>query len=499
MNREESIARLRGDAPFDLLVVGGGATGLGTAVDAASRGLRVALVEAHDFAKGTSSRSTKLVHGGVRYLKQGDLPLVFGALRERARLAANAPELVHELRFVIPAYSALDRPFYGSGLALYDLLAGAGRFRRSRILGRAETLARLPTVAPDGLRGGVSYSDGQFDDARLAIALARTATAHGAVLANYLEAVTLLRDGGRVRGARLRDAESGDEFELRARVVVNATGIFADQLRRDDQPDSEPVLSVSQGVHLVLPQRFLPGDHALMIPRTSDGRVLFAIPWQGRVVLGTTDTPRPGPELEPRALPDEIAFLVEHAERHLAAGPVADEVLSVFAGLRPLVRKAGTHDTSKLSRDHRILVSDSGLLTVTGGKWTTYRKMAEDVVDRAIQVAGLAASPCRTADLRLEVAGVPSTTDRALLHPALPLRAGDVERFARDEMARSVEDVLARRSRCLLLDAAASVGLAATVAASLAAALGRDPDWQRAQVEAFRQLAAKYRIDGVTA
>lgn len=511
MNREQSIARLRDGEDFDLLVVGGGATGLGTAVDAASRGYRVALVEAHDFAKGTSSRSTKLVHGGVRYLKQGDLPLVFGALRERALLAANAPQLVRELRFVIPAYSRVDRPFYGAGLKLYDLLALHGGFGRSRILGRDETIERLPTVSTQDLRGGVSYSDGQFDDARLAIALARTATAHGAVLANYVEAVGLIRENGRICGCRLRDGERGDEFELRARVVVNATGIFADQLRHRDDPSSEPVLTVSQGVHLVLSKRFLPGDHALMIPKTSDGRVLFAIPWHGRVVLGTTDTPRSAPEIEPRALPDEIDFLIEHAERHLDAGPVAGEVLSVFAGLRPLVRRAGTTDTARLSRDHRILVSRAGLVTVTGGKWTTYRRMAEDVVDRVVEVADLEPRPCRTASLRLEISEDESADDgsadngsgkkeqgdhRAPLHKALPICAGDVERFVRNEMARSVEDVLSRRSRCLLLDAAASAEVAQSVASTLAAALGRDSEWERSQVEEFRRLALDYRIDG---
>ena len=490
MNRDDAQAALTAGDTFDLLVVGGGATGLGTAVDAASRGHRVALVEAHDFAKGTSSRSTKLVHGGVRYLKQGNVPLVMEALKERGLLARNAPELVRDLKFVIPAYSPFDRAFYGVGLKVYDALAAGRGLGASRVLGRRATEDFLPTVRKSGLRGGVLYHDGQFDDARLAVALARTAVDEGAVLANYVRAVSLMKESGRVVGAELRDEESGKEFAVRARVVVNATGVFVDELRQADESAAEPMLAVSQGVHLVLPKRFLPGEAALMVPKTKDGRVLFAVPWHDRVVLGTTDTPVAGPSIEPRALDEERSFLMDHARLFLEEAPRVEDVLSIFAGQRPLVKSNATASTAALSRDHSLVVSASGLLTVTGGKWTTYRKMGQDVVDRAEQLAGLDPRACRTETLRLCAAEADGAGEA--IDPALPLTAGEVDRFAKDEMARTLEDVLARRSRWLLLDARASIEAAPVVAAMLARALGRDEAWARSQVEAYRELAAGY-------
>lgn len=513
MNRADHLAALESEA-FDLCIVGGGATGLGAAVDAAARGYRVALVEQDDFAKGTSSRSTKLVHGGVRYLKQGNVPLVLDALRERGRLAKNAPHLVHDLPFVIPTYHWWEGPFYGIGMKVYDALAGKLGFGPSHHLSKEETLARIPTLEPDGLTGGVIYHDGQFDDARLAIHLAMTAANLGAKLANYVRCVSLIKEHGKVRGIEALDTESGRTFPIRARAVINATGVFADDLRRQDDASATGIVAVSQGVHLVLPKEFLPGDTAIMIPKTADGRVLFAVPWHDRVVLGTTDTPLAGKSLEPRALPEEIAFLMIHAARYLTRDPRPEDVLSVFAGLRPLVKSGDAANTAGLSRDHTILVAGSGLITITGGKWTTYRKMAEDVIDRAAEVAGMEKVPCRTMELPVhgatrelipkanlrpygaDAAAIRSMGDAARLHPALDLTAAEVRWHARMEMARTVEDVLARRSRALLLDARASSEAAPPVAAILAGELGRDGEWGAAQVKAFHKLAKGNVMNG---
>lgn len=514
MNRAAMLARLLDPAEaWDVLVVGGGATGLGTAVEAASRGYRTALIEASDFAKGTSSRSTKLVHGGVRYLQQGHLPLVFEALRERGLLLRNAPHLVRELAFVVPQYDWWEGPYYGMGLKLYDLLARGG-LGPSRFLSREETLDRLPTLEPKGLRGGIVYQDAQFDDARLAVTLARTLADHQGVCVNYVRAVGLLKADGRIRGAAVRDQETGAEAEVRARVVVNATGIFADGLRRLDDPESDPLLAPSQGVHVVLDRRFQPGESALLVPHTDDGRVLFAVPWNDRVVVGTTDTPVADPTLEPRPLPGEIEFLLQHAARYFTQNPKPEDVLACFAGLRPLVRGGRSGGkTAALSRDHTLLVSPSGLVTITGGKWTTYRRMGEDAVDHAARVAGLDERPSITSTLRLHGWTEPAHPEwdgygadapgLALLaaerpgwdeplHWNLPYRVSEVVWAVRHEMARTVEDVLARRTRSLLLDARASVEIAPAVAALMAEELGRDEDWQRRQVEAYRELARGY-------
>jgi glycerol-3-phosphate dehydrogenase len=526
MKRDDLVARLTppsGSEPWDLLVIGGGATGLGTAVEAAARGYRTLLAEAHDFAKGTSSRSTKLVHGGVRYLRQGNVGLVFEALRERGRLLANAPHLVHNLSFVVPRYDWWEGPFYGGGLKLYDLLAGRLGFGPSRLLSRAETLEQLPTIERAGLRGGVIYHDGQFDDARLAVTLARTCLDLGGSPINYLRAVALTKENGRVTGALLRDEESGAEYPVTARAVVNATGVFADTVRRLDDPTAAPLVAPSQGVHLVLHRRFLPGDSAIMVPHTDDGRVLFAVPWHGRVVLGTTDTPLAsspeGPPIEPRALPEEIEFLLSHAGRYLASHPRREDVLAVFAGLRPLVRevKSAEEDTAALARDHTVVVSPSGLVTVTGGKWTTYRRMGEDTVDQAERTAGLSKQPSKTPTLKLHgwqqgmdpgepwsVYGSDAATLRELvdaypglgapLHPRLPYSGAEVLWAVRHELARTVEDVLARRTRALLLDARASLEAAPTVARLMAAELGENADWEVRQVVAYGAVAVGYLL-----
>jgi len=509
MKRAVHLATL-GAETFDVCIIGGGATGLGAAVDAAARGHRVALIEQADFAKGTSSRSTKLVHGGVRYLKQGNISLVMDALHERGRMARNAPHLVHDLAFVIPTYKWWEGPFYGVGMKVYDGLAGRLGFGPSHILSKEETLERIPTIEPEGLTGGVIYHDGQFDDARLAIHLGMTASGLGASLANHVRCTGLVKKVNRICGVEAEDLESGRHFKIHARCVINATGIFVDELRRHDEPGAADLVAVSQGIHLVLPKEFLPGEAAIMIPKTADGRVLFAVPWHDRVVVGTTDTPVQGKSLEPRALPEEIDFIMTHAARYLSRDPAPEDVLSIFAGLRPLVKAGDAANTASLSRDHTILVGDSGLITITGGKWTTYRKMAEDVIDHAQRTADLKSVPCRTMSLPIHGAsseeipeanlrpyGADAAAIRALgeagrVHPALGLSGAEVRWHAREEMARTVEDVLARRSRSLLLDARASIAAAPAVAGILAAELGKGAAWEQAQVEGFTSLARGY-------
>jgi glycerol-3-phosphate dehydrogenase len=493
VKREEQLSRARERGRlWDFLVVGGGATGLGIAVDAAARGHSVLLAERDDFAKGTSSRSTKLIHGGVRYLQQGNVALVIEALKERGLLRRNAPHLVHDLAFVVPSYTWWESPFYGIGLKLYDLLAGEYGFGASGHLNETEVVACIPTIETEGLLGGTRYFDGQFDDARLAIALAQTAVTQGATLVNYCGVVALRKSGGQLRGAVLRDGESGDEFEVRARVVINATGPFCDELRRLDDPAARPLIAASQGTHLVLPRDFLPGDAAIMVPRTDDGRVMFGIPWQGRVLVGTTDVPvaQATPEPVPRA--EEIEFLLATANRYLARQVGPDDVLSVFSGIRPLVSAQGIATVS-LSREHALLIDPmSGLLTVAGGKWTTYRRMAQDAIDIAQTLGNLPARPCVT--MHLAIAAAAEVAPAPVLHPALPLTSTEVQRACREEMARRLEDVLARRSRCLLLDAAAAVEAAPAVARLMAAELGHGDDWAQDQAAEFARLAEGYRI-----
>ncbi len=515
MNRDRMVARLDEGEPWDFIVVGGGATGLGVAIDAASRGYRTLLLEQSDFAKGTSSRSTKLVHGGVRYLQQGNVALVIEALKERGLLLANAPHLVRNLSFVVPNYEWWEGPFYGIGLKMYDLLAGKQGFGRSRRLSRERTLQLLPTLEREGLNGGVIYYDGQFDDARLAINMAQTAAEQGAALVNYMRVTALIHEAGEVAGVRARDEETGEERELRAGVVVSAAGAWTDEVRRMDDPGAHHMIRPSQGIHLVLPRDFLPGESAIMVPKTDDGRVLFAIPWLDRVIVGTTDTPVPGPSLDPVPMEEEIAFLLEHAGRYLDRDPERADILSIFAGLRPLVGSDDHDSTASLSRDHTLLISDSGLVTIAGGKWTTYRRMAEDTVDQAATLAGLDDRPCVTRGLRihgyhahaerfaeLEHYGSDAPALRELIdekpawqqiiHPAFDTRAGQVVWAARHEMARTVEDVLSRRTRALLLDARAAIEAAPGVADLLAEELRRDTAWADQQVRAFNALAATY-------
>lgn len=517
MQRREILDKVTAHDVWDVVIVGGGATGLGTAVDAASRGYSTLLLEGVDFAKGTSSRSTKLVHGGVRYLAQGNIALVRDALHERGLLRQNAPHVVHDLPFVVPGYTWWSNPFYGTGLMMYSVLAGSLGIKFSSLVTAKKALSLVPTLEPKGLKGGVVYYDGQFDDTRLAATMMLTAADYGGVSLNYAPVTGLLKSNDNVSGVRFRDEETGEEHEVKARVVVNATGVFADGLRKMDDQNVKTILSPSQGVHIVLDRSFIPGDYAIMIPKTDDGRVLFAIPWHDRVVVGTTDTPVHNVEYEPRPLEEEVDFLLSHTARYLSKDPSRADVLSIFAGLRPLVKAGDGENTAALSRDHTLLVSPSGLITITGGKWTTYRHMAQDTVNKAIEVGNLPKRPCitetlklhgwqrKTADAPLDVYGTDALAIQKLmreqpelgekLHPRLPYYQAEVVWAARNELARTVEDVLSRRLRALLLDAYAAHEIAPLVAELMAAELGHDQNWQGEQVRVFRELARQYVLE----
>lgn len=520
MDRISLLNDIKREGPYwDVIVIGGGATGLGTALESVSRGYRTLLLEQSDFAKATSSRSTKLVHGGVRYLQQGNVSLVMEALKERGRLLQNAPHIAHNLPFVVPVYEWWDGPFYGVGMKLYDMLAGKLGLGPSKLLSREETLKRLPNVESKGLKSGVIYHDGQFDDSRLAVNLAQSIADGGGVPLNYVKVTSFKKRGKHITGVNARDMETGEDLEFDGRVVVNASGIFSDVTRQMDDPAEESLMAPSQGVHLVLDRSFLPGESAIMVPKTADGRVLFAVPWHGRTIVGTTDTAVKDVSLEPRAQADEIQFLLEHAAIYLDRDPSREDVLSMYCGIRPLVRSPGDKGTAALARDHVLMISDSNLVSITGGKWTTYRKMAEDTVDAAALVAGLEEQPSRTKALRLHGwAKTPPETDGLLslygsdgpsvrrvmrekpgwdepLHPNLPYFVGEVAWGARREMARTVEDVLARRTRSLLLNARASIEVAPKVAEILAAELGKDEAWQKAQVQEYEANARGYVLE----
>ncbi len=518
MNRSEMISRIRDEhMTWDMVIIGGGATGVGTAIEAASRGYNALLLEQEDFGKGTSSRSTKLIHGGVRYLKQGNISLVLEALKERGILHRNAPHLVHNLPFVVPNYDWWEGPFYGIGLKLYDMLAGKEGFGDSRILSKEETLQMIPTIETRGLRGGVIYFDGQFDDARLIINMVQTAFEQGATLLNYMPVISLLKQNEYLIGVLAKDSATGKEYRIKSRVVINAAGVYTDQIRLMDDAEEKPLISPSQGVHIVLDRSFLPGSSAIMIPETDDGRVLFAIPWHGRVIVGTTDTPVIEIPLEPVPMDSELDFLLTHAARYLVKDPTDSDVLSTFAGLRPLVNPAGTGNTAALSRDHTIHISRSGLVTIAGGKWTTYRKMAEDTIDHAATIAHLDHVSSVTTELHIhgyhhhsdkfgvyEVYGSDGPVlmdmvneDPVLgekLHPRLDIEVVQVSWAVDHELACTVEDILARRTRALLLDARASIEAAPKVAEVMAAKLGQSKQWQHDQVEIYTNIARNYLI-----
>lgn len=503
---------------YDVIVIGGGATGLGAAVDSASRGYTTLLLEQHDFSKGTSSRSTKLVHGGVRYLQQGNVSLVLEALRERGLLIQNAPHLVRNQSFIVPNYDWWEGPFYGVGMKVYDMLAGKLGLGPSKKLSLKKTTEILPTLEKEGLRGGVIYYDGQFDDSRLAINLVSTAAHYGGHLVNYAKVTGLTKAGDMVDGVVVEDQLNGDSFEVKSRVVVNATGVFTDNILQMDNENRKPIISPSQGVHLVLDHEFSPSESAIMVPHTDDGRVLFAVPWNGKLVVGTTDTPVDSVDLEPKAFEEEIEFILKHASQYLTGNPTRKDVRSVFAGLRPLVKAGDGKNTASISRDHTLIVSESGLVTITGGKWTTYRKMAQDTIDQAATVGGLEITECVTENMRIHgwlknvdkkdplhhygadkvnidriIKNKPELGEK--LHERLPYLKAEAVWAARNEMAMTVEDVLSRRTRALLLDAKASVEMAPEVAKLMAEEMGKDKAWQEKQVDEYKKLADAYILD----
>lgn len=514
--REYYINELEVKRVWDVIVVGGGATGLGVALDSASRGYKTLLLEQADFAKGTSSRSTKLVHGGVRYLAQGDIRLVYSALQERGILLQNAPHLVKRQSFIIPCYSWFSKMKYLIGLKLYDMLSGNYSFGRSRLLNRKEVVRMLPGIDGKGLVGGVEYFDGQFDDARLAINIADTCVEKGGVVLNYCKVSGLIKEQGKVRGVVTVDRETGKEYRLQAKVVVNATGVFVDDVLQMDQPENRPLVRPSQGVHIVLDKSFLKGDSALMIPKTTDGRVLFAVPWHEHVLVGTTDTPLDQHSLEPVALDQEVGFILNNVKQYMAHVPGRNDVLSVFAGLRPLAApQKDTNSTKEISRDHKLMVSESGLVTITGGKWTTYRKMAEETVNKVIEVGRLNPVPSGTKNIPIHGCAQPSEdalsiygtdsveikrlmllepSSKKLLIESMPYTEAEVIWATRTEMARTVEDILARRLRILFLDARAALKAAPRVAELMATELNKDEAWKKTQVEEFGKVAEKYLL-----
>ncbi|THV60981.1 glycerol-3-phosphate dehydrogenase/oxidase [Flagellimonas alvinocaridis] len=522
-SREQLLRKIETEHQvWDILVIGGGATGLGVALDSSSRGLKTVLFEQSDFAKGTSSRSTKLAHGGVRYLAQGNIKLVFEALRERGIMLENAPHLVNSLSFIIPSYRWWEKYFYGIGLKIYDWMAQKFRMGNTSLLKRITVLKQMGNLNPKKLNGGVQYYDGQFDDARLAINLAQTSIEQGGNLLNYMKVNELNKDfNGKVTGVQVTDMETGKAYSVQAKVVINATGVFVDDVLKMDNPDANTLLKVSQGIHLVLPKSFLDSEHALMIPATTDGRVLFAVPWHNHLLVGTTDTPLDHHQLEPKPLKQEINFILDTLKDYLKIVPKEKDVLSVFVGLRPLVLPENKEvGTKEISRDHKLKVTASKLITITGGKWTTYRKMAEDTVDQAIEVGSLSAGPCQTQTLKIHGYTTGNIADGALefygadaigiaqlkrhhpdwnhpLHPKFPFTVAEVIWAVRHEMARTVDDILARRLRILFLNARAAIELAPKVAEIMAGEMGKDQEWINTQIKDFQNIAKNYLVNPV--
>ena len=490
MNRAKNLKRVRDRRePWDIIVIGGGATGVGCALDAASRGLNVLLLEQHDFGKGTSSRSTKLVHGGVRYLAQGNISLVREALRERGILLRNAPHVVNKYEFVVPCKNIWEKAFYGIGLKIYDLLSGKLSFGRSRLLSKTETLERLPGIDPKQVSGGVSYFDGQFDDTRLLIDMAVMADKHGACLINYAGVLGLSKDGNGTTRLRVGNSINNEFFETQALVVINATGAFVDPIRKMSDPAATPIVTFARGSHIVLPRRFLPSKTALMIPKTHDGRVLFCIPWLDHLLVGTTDIPCETTELGSIVTDEEVDYLLETASSYLAEKPNRDDILSKFAGVRPLVSRVNTTNTAKLSRSHELFIDGNDLVTITGGKWTTYRQMAEEAVDAAITVGAFSAGKCVTASLTIDT---PQPTSGERLHPDLPYNLEDISRAVRTEMAQTIEDVLARRTRSLFLNATAAKSVAPLAASVIAEGRQRNPAQISEDLIEFQLEAIKF-------
>jgi glycerol-3-phosphate dehydrogenase len=517
MNRKEQLDKLSNEKEYDIIIIGGGATGLGCAVDAANRGYKTLLLEKSDFAKGTSSRSTKLVHGGVRYLAQGNIRLVKEALLERGRLLKNAPHLCHKLSFVVPSYKWWHKWFYGIGLWLYEFLSGELSLGKTKLLTKKKTLKYLPDLLVHNINGGILYFDGQFDDSRLAINLAQTAIEQGATVVNYCRVNSFIKDNSVITGVLAKDEINGNEYKIKARTVVNATGVFADQLLQLAEGHSETTIAPSQGIHLVIDKHLFKGSAGMMLPKTDDGRVLFFIPWEGKVLLGTTDTPIDNITEEPLPLKEEIDFIINHFNRFSASHIHYCDVKSVFVGLRPLAKVGNRKKTAVMPRDHVVKVLPSGLIHVTGGKWTTYRSMAKHAINQAIQTAGLEFVPCRTRHLKIhgwtryknnEHLSLFGTDAKAIkqmiaedislseiIHASYPYTKAEIKWVIENEMAETVEDILARRIRLLFLDAKAALEAAPLVAAMLASIKGNNKKWENEQLDNFNKMAEGYLIN----
>ena len=501
-NREDQLKALDKISKWDIIVIGGGSTGLGIAVDAASRGYKILLLEQSDFSKGTSSRSTKLVHGGVRYLEQGNIALVYSALKERGLLLKNSPHLVHKQPFIIPCYSLWDKVKYMTGLKMYDWLSGRLSFGKSVWVSKKEINECLGSLKVKKLRGGIKYFDGQFDDSRLAIALAKTAVEHGGITLNYFKVTGLIKDAkGKIEGVQAEDIEKNKKYEFYSKLVINATGVFTDDILNMDEKDASPILTTSQGIHIVVSNKFLNGPDALMIPETKDGRVLFAVPWHQHILIGTTDTPVEKTSLEPQALNSEVDFILETLKAYLQTPPAATDILSIFAGLRPLViSHKKNKSTKELSRDHKIYIHPSGLYTITGGKWTTYRKMAEDVLNSSIKNEVLPPKKCITMNLPIHGSDIDEIKELTNQNPQLNkiLVAGfnftdaEVVWSIRYEMARTIEDILARRLRILFLNARLAMEAAPRIGEILKQELKKDDHWLQLQLKEFNELAKNY-------
>ena len=515
MNRADSIIKLNKILQWDVVIIGGGASGLGIALDASKRGYKTLLLEKYDFGKGTSSRSTKLIHGGVRYLQNGDITLVIESLKERGILKRNAPHLVQDLSFVIPTYDWWASPFYGIGMKIYDMMAGKLGLGKSEIISKQETEKLIPNVNKKGLRGGVIYHDGQFDDSRMAITLALSADSKKTALLNYCNVEGLIKKDGEIKGLNFTDSINSKKYQIKSKVVINATGVFAEEIIRMDQPKIEKMIQPSQGVHIVLERRFLKSKHAILIPQTSDGRVLFAVPWKNYVVVGTTDTQVKKASEEPKALKEEVDFILKNAGKYMSVKPKKDDIKSVFAGLRPLAATSNKQSTKEVSRSHKIDISPSGLISVLGGKWTTYRKIAEDAINTAISINKLKKKKCKTertklfgfkrnvswsdpmhvyGSLKKTVESLGGINDNKSLSKNFYISNNIIEWSIIHEMALTVEDILARRTRCVFLDSKESQRIAPIVAQKMADVLGEDDKWIDAELKKFNKLIKNYIV-----
>ncbi|MDA7636895.1 glycerol-3-phosphate dehydrogenase/oxidase [Flavobacteriaceae bacterium] len=515
MNRKDSIIKLNKVLQWDVVIIGGGASGLGIALDASKRGYKTLLLEKYDFAKGTSSRSTKLIHGGVRYLQNGDITLVIESLKERGILKRNAPHLVQDLSFVIPTYDWWASPFYGIGMKIYDMMAGKLGLGKSEIISKEETEKLIPNISKKGLRGGVIYHDGQFDDSRMAITLALSADSKKTTLLNYCNVEGLIKKDGEIIGLNFTDLINSKKYQIKSKVVINATGVFAEEIIRMDQPKIEKMIQPSQGVHIVLERRFLKSKHAILIPQTSDGRVLFAVPWKNYVVVGTTDTHVKKASEEPKALNEEIDFILKNAGKYMSVKPKRDDIKSVFAGLRPLAATSNKQSTKEVSRSHKIDISPSGLISVLGGKWTTYRKIAEDALNTAISINKLKKKKCKTERTKLfgfkrnvswsdpmhvygsmkkKVESLGGINDNKSLSKKFYISNNIIEWSIIHEMALTVEDILARRTRCVFLDSKESKRISPVVAQKMADVLGEDDKWIDAELKKFNKLIKNYIV-----